>query len=49
MRLRGREKGNKPWAEGRMQHFLSLITAEYRVVSPPRFSGRGMSAQVMRK
>ena len=49
MRLRGREKGNKPWAEQRLQHFLSMITSEYKMVNAPRFGGRGMSVQVMRK
>lgn len=49
MRLRGREKGNKPWAEERLKHFLSMITTEYRLVNQPRFGGRGMSVQVMRK
>lgn len=49
MRLRGREKGNKPWAEERMKHFLAMITTDFRIVSPPRFGGRGMSAQVMKK
>lgn len=49
MRLRGREKGNKPWAQERLKHFMGMITAEYRLVSPPRFGGRGMSVQIMRK
>lgn len=49
MRLRGREKGNKPWAEERLKHFLSMIQGEYKIVSAPRFGGRGMSVQVMRK
>lgn len=49
MRLRGREKGNRPWAEERLKHFLSLITAEHRLVSPARFGGRGMSVQLMKK
>jgi translation initiation factor IF-3 len=49
MRLRGREKGNRPWAEERLKHFLSLISTEYRLVSQPRFGGRGMSAQIMNK
>jgi translation initiation factor IF-3 len=49
MRLRGREKGNKPWAEERLKHFMAMIQTEYKVVSAPRFGGRGMSVQVMRK
>ena len=49
MRLRGREKGNKPWAEERLKHFLAMIQGEYRVLVPPRFGGRGMSVQIMKK
>lgn len=49
MRLRGREKGNKPWAEERLKHFMGMITSEYRLVSQPRFGGRGMSVQIMKK
>lgn len=49
MRLRGREKGNKAWAEGRLKHFLGLIQIEHRIVVPPRFGGRGMMVQLMKK
>lgn len=49
MRLRGREKGNKAWAESRLRHFLGLIQSEYRLMSQPKFGGRGMMAQVIRK
>lgn len=49
MRLRGREKGNKAWAEERLRHFLGLIQSEYRLMSQPKFGGRGMMAQVTKK
>lgn len=49
MRLRGREKGNKAWAEERLRHFLGLIQTEHRIVVPPRFGGRGMMVQIMKK
>jgi len=48
MRLRGREKGNKGWAEQKLKDFMAMITMEYKVVSPPKFAGRGMIAQIMK-
>lgn len=48
MRLRGREKGNKGWAEQKLKDFMQMITVEYKVVSPPKFAGRGMIAQIMK-
>ncbi len=49
MRLRGREKGNKSWAEERLKHFLGLIQTEHRIVALPRFAGRGMTVQIIKK
>ena len=49
MRLKGREKGNKAWAEGKLREFMSMITTEYKIVTPPRFGGRGMTAQIIKK
>lgn len=49
MRLRGREKYMKPWAEQKMKDFLAMITVEYKIVSPPKFAGRGMMAQIIKK
>jgi translation initiation factor IF-3 len=49
LRLRGREKGNKDWAMGKMKAFLAMITNEYKIVSPPKFAGRGMMAQIIKK
>lgn len=46
MRLRGREKGNKAWAEEKMQAFLKMIVGAHKIVSPPKFAGRGMLAQI---
>jgi translation initiation factor IF-3 len=49
MRLRGREKGNKLWAEQKLKDFMAMIPLEYRVVNPPRFAGRGMTTSIMKK
>jgi len=46
LRLRGRERGNKDWARSRMDNFLSMIESEYKILSPPRFGGRGMMMQI---
>ena len=48
MRLRGREKGNKAWAEQKLKDFMKMIAIEYKVVSPPKFAGRGMITQIMK-
>ena len=49
MRLRGREKYMKDWAKGRMQGFLGMISVEHRVLAEPKFAGRGMIANVVKK
>ncbi len=48
VRLRGREKYNRPWAEQKLQDFLKMITLEYKVMSPPRF-GQGLSVTIIKK
>jgi len=49
MRLRGREKYNKDWARGRLNEFVKMITSEYKIISEPRFGGRGMTMQITKK
>lgn len=49
MRLRGREKYNKDWARQKLTEFLKLIPIEYKVISEPKFGGRGMLAQIAKK
>ena len=48
VRLRGREKYNKPWASQQLDEFLKMITAEFKVISPPKF-GQGLSATIVKK
>ncbi len=49
MRLRGREKGNKAWAAQKLDEFLKMITIEHKLLSSPKFGGRGMVVQIMKK
>jgi len=49
MRLRGREKYMKDWARLKMNEFLKMISVEYKVISEPKFGGRGMLAQIAKK
>lgn len=47
--LKGREKANKDWARQKLNEFLKTITIEYKVVSEPKFGGRGMTMQIAKK
>ena len=49
LRLRGREKGNKQWADMKLQEFLKMITAEYKIIAPPKFGGQGVFTQIIKK
>jgi translation initiation factor IF-3 len=49
MVLRGREKYNRDWAKTKMSEFMTMIGHEYKVTSPEKFVGRGMSVQIMKK
>ena len=41
MQLRGREKGNRDFAKGKLLEFLKMITAEYKITSNIGPGGRG--------
>lgn len=49
MRLRGREKYNKDWAKQKINEFIKMITVEHKVITEPKFGGRGMIAQIIKK
>jgi translation initiation factor IF-3 len=49
MRLRGREKFHKDWARQKLEEFLKMITIEHKLITPPKFGGRGMIAQITKK
>lgn len=48
VRLRGREKYNKGWANAKLQEFLKMISVEYKIVSAPKFA-QGLSVQIAKK
>ena len=47
--LKGREKANRDWAKQKLNEFLKTIIIEYKVVSEPKFGGRGMTMQIVKK
>jgi translation initiation factor IF-3 len=47
--LRGREKFNKDWAREKFNEFIKMIDPEHKVVMEPKFGGRGMVMQVIKK
>jgi len=49
MPLRGREKGNRDWARGKMQEFLKMITPDHKVVMDIKYFGKGFNVQVTKK
>ena len=49
LRLRGREKYLKDWAREKMNAFIRMIATEHKVIDPPKFAGRGMTAQIVKK
>jgi translation initiation factor IF-3 len=48
MVLRGREKGNRGWAEQKLAEFMKMLDPEHKVVLPPRYTGRGFITQVVK-
>lgn len=49
MRLRGREKYNKPFAFQKLDEFSKFIKTEYKVLRAPKFGGRGISVNIIKK
>lgn len=50
MRLRGREKYDKPRALAKLDEFLRMVTTvEYKKLGEPRFGGRGVMVPIARK
>ncbi len=48
MKLRGREKGNRAWAEQKLKDFLGMLDPEHKVVLSPKYTGRGYVVQVVK-
>jgi translation initiation factor IF-3 len=49
LRLRGREKANKDWAMKKLDEFVKMITIEHKIASSPKFGGRGIQVQIVKK
>lgn len=49
LRLVGREKANRDWARFKLEEFLKMIPFEYKLLSEPKFSGRGLQVQINKK
>ncbi len=47
--LRGREKFNKDWARMKLEEFLKIITVEYKLANEPKFAGKGLIVQLIKK
>ncbi len=47
--LKGREKYMKDWARQKLNEFLSIINAEYKITMEPKFGGRGLMTQITKK
>lgn len=46
MILRGREKGNKDWARGKLDEFINLLGTDHKIIMQPKYTGRGFVAQI---
>ncbi len=47
--LKGREKYNREWARYKLNEFLKMIIVEYKITMEPRFIGKGIVMQIMKK
>lgn len=47
--LRGREKANKDFAKEKLANFLKMINPDHKVMMEPKFGGRGIGMQVVKK
>lgn len=47
--LRGRQKANKDWARMKLAEFLKIVPVEFNQVMEPRFGGRGLTTQIIKK
>lgn len=47
--LRGREKANKDFAREKLANFLKMINPDHKVMTEPKFGGRGLNMQITKK
>lgn len=46
--LHGREKYNRDWAMGKLKEFLLFIYPQHKILTPPKFFGRGIIMQIVK-
>lgn len=49
LKLFGREKANKDWARFKLEEFLKMIPFEFKIMAEPKFAGRGLMVQIIKK
>lgn len=49
LRLRGREKYNREWANQKLTEFLKMIAVEHKVLGVPKMGGYGLNLQIAKK
>lgn len=49
MVLKGREKAHREFAQEKLQQFLKEMISEHKIISPPKFGGRGITIQIQKK
>ncbi|KKK62221.1 hypothetical protein LCGC14_3006490, partial [marine sediment metagenome] len=47
--MRGREKANKQFGLQKLRDFLEMLDVSHEVTMEPRYSGRGYTAQIVKK
>lgn len=47
--LRGREKAHKDVAKEKLKEFLNVISPDHKVMMEPKFVGRGLTTQIVKK
>ncbi len=47
--MRGREKANKKFGLQKLHEFLEMLEAPHEITMEPRYSGRGYTAQIVKK
>ncbi len=47
--LKGREKYNRDWARHKLDEFIKMITSDIKITMEPRFGGKGLVMQIIKK
>jgi translation initiation factor IF-3 len=47
--LKGREKYMKDWARQKLDEFLKILPIEYKIAMEPKFGGKGLMMQIIKR